>query len=144
MTAIHARDERFVEIDGRRVFQWRVVCGQPNVDERNTRKRATSVTCRRCLRSLESRKGYPWLVFCGSLCALVWGRKKTEVLDTWRKEWFKSHDGFVQAARHEVRARRMRVDDEPWIMASADDMGRDRNRWLGALAELKKRERIAA
>lgn len=108
------------------------------------RKQLAYVTCARCHKVAAADRGHPWLVFCGTQCALVWGKTKSAALDTWRKEWFKSHAGFVAAARHEVRARRLRVSDEAWIAGAFVQAGiPHEQKWLNAIAELKRREQLA-
>lgn len=142
-TASRFRENRVVKIHLRNPAGY-PACGALPKTLPKMRKDLKKVTCARCHRSAAAEKGYPWLVFCGTQVALVWSKTKSGALDTWRKEWFKTHAGFVQAARHEVRARRLTVDDESWIRGAFVQAGIPYERkWQGAIAELKRRAALA-
>lgn len=108
------------------------------------RKQSHRVTCKRCLRIADGEKGHPWLVFCGTSCALVWARTKSAALDAWRIEWGRQHRRRIEPIRAEVKCRRLRLSDEGWIRQSVIETETRESPWSKALNTLRVRERRRA
>lgn len=65
------------------------------------------------------KPGRPYLVFAGTGNWLIESaRTKEAALNDWFEKYDHAHGGRVTLRKNEIRVRRLRLDDESWIMAS--------------------------